>query len=154
MTLLLKTDWRVWLKSSQADWNAGGALIADVAKEFRPSDGKLSMFRVTETVSKEQVACALERRRLRDSSSQEPREVGCALIEEGLLGTWGYEIEESEGGTGDVDVDKEHIDVVHLTFTSLCDLANHLWDVFCDDDAAGVVSVTVPAEEIRRRIAQ
>ena len=71
-----------------------------------------------------------------------------------LLGAWGYEIEDSpgKGGTGDAEVDREHIDVVHLTFTSLSELANRLWEVISDNDAQGVESVAVPADEIRRRI--
>ena len=153
MTLLLKTDWRLWLRSSQADWNLGGALIADVSKEFRPQDGKLSMFRVTDEITKERVASALEAHRLSVMNATEPRDLDCMLIEDTRLASWGFEIEDSEGGTGDVDVDRTHIDVVHLTFSSLCELANHLWEVFSDDDDDDVASVVVPADEIKRRMA-
>ena len=153
MTLVLKTDWKLWLRSEQAEWNLNGELIADVSKEFRPGHGNLSLYQVNDNVSKERVASALEKYRLRNRDSNNPSNVDFILIDDSVLTGWGYELEPApDRTTGDAEVDKTHHHVTHLTLAALCELAIRLWDVARDDQAVGVTSATVPAAEIRNRI--
>ena len=113
----------LWTKSGHPDfpWLQEGELLADVFNEIRTKDGKLSIYSVDAdktNLARIIVALASGRESFQD---YEYVLVPTRVIEEH------FEIDQIPGKTADDDVNKWHLDVVHLTPSKLTRLAY----IFC-----------------------
>lgn len=99
------------------DWLPPGELLADVLRGLRTYDGDLSTFVIDSNLNElNRVAAAFA------CTRHKPEYLDYVLLPKSEVEN-AFVLQTSPGGTPDEEVNKLHLDIVHLTPRKLCDLA-------------------------------
>lgn len=107
---------RRWHMYPKIDWLEEGAIQGDALTDIRPIEGKLSVYKI-DNDSEQRVITALAA--ARDCVSH----IDYVVFEDSKLDSIGITVEQTDGNTPDVDVNKLHYDLGKLSVERLVILA-------------------------------
>lgn len=106
-----------WHKYPEINWLPNGDLQADALRDLPTSDNALSVYRIENETDRKRVIVALAANR------EALANLDYAIFEDNPLASIGITINQQEGQTPDVGVNKLHYDITNLTVGRLVQLA-------------------------------